>query len=263
VKNLQGSISSISVAGMLRLLCSYGKTGRLNVNSGKTEGSIMISEGSIIGADIKRSYSNVSGIRQSVVQLLLATDDGSFYFDENSVKHGTAQDICVEDVILESARLIAEKYMGIISVKDLIPPENEVLRTSKFTLGKTVTITFTSDEWNLLGSFNGDTNITSAIEESGIEKAKAEVVMYGLVSAGLVRRLRFKIPELTKIAKEAFGNIGIAVVDNEMTKQKIDRRKMGMKNFIGLLNGLEISFAEIVGKSKAREVIEKIWNATK
>jgi hypothetical protein len=38
---------------------------------------------------------------------------------------------------------------------------------------------------------------------------------------------------------------------------------MGMRTFLNLLNALEESFGEILGKTKAREIIEKIWSATK
>jgi hypothetical protein len=100
-------------------------------------------------------------------------------------------------------------------------------------------------------------------DNSGIERARAEVILYGLVSAGLLRRMRFKIPELSRIAKENLGNIGSAIVDTEFAKQKIDRTKMGMRTFLNLLNALEESFGEILGKTKAREIIEKIWSATK
>ncbi len=260
---MRGTISSISVAGMLRLLCSYGKTGVLNVDSGRVKGRIEIINGEVTDASAEKTLLQAADKRSTIIQLLLAIEEGSFYFEEKSLPSKKPVGICVEDVILESARIICSDFSGKIPVKDLILPENEVLKTAKFTAGRKISISFLSDEWNLLGSFNGDSNIGAALEESGVEKSKAEIIMYGLVAAGLVRRMRFKIPEVARLAKDELGNIGAAIVDNEFSKQKIDRRKMGMKNFIGLLNGLEISFSEIVGKTKAKEIIEKIWSATK
>ncbi len=260
---MQGTINSISIAGMLRLLCSYGKTGSLMVNSGKIKGSIDIIDGEVTGVVAEKCLNPTQNKKDALVQLLLAIEEGSFYFEEKPPAPNKPLGISIEEVILESAREIYEKYYGQISVKDMIFPENEVLKMARLGKGKVLTMTMHSEEWNLMASFNGDSNITTALENTGIAKEKAEIIMYGLVSAGFVRRMRFKIPEVSKIAKESFGNIGVAIVDNEMAKQKIDSTKMGMKNFIGLLNGLENSFAEIVGRARAKEVIEKIWNATK
>lgn len=260
---MQGTINSISIAGMLRLLCSYGKTGILVVNSGKIKGSIDIISGEVTDVTAQLCINPSQNKKDILVQLLLAIEEGSFYYEEKAPVPNRPLGICVEDVILESAREIYGKYSGVISVKDMIFPENEVLKMTRLSKGKVITLTMYAEEWNLMASFNGDSNITTALENTGVEKEKAEIIMYGLVSAGLVRRMRFKIPEVAKIAKEAFGNIGVAIVDNEMSKQKIDRTKMGMKNFIGLLNGLENSFAEIVGRGRAKEVIEKMWSATK
>lgn len=59
------------------------------------------------------------------------------------------------------------------------------------------------------------------------------------------------------------GNIGGAIVDSAFLKLKTDRARMGMKDFIMLLNELENSFAEIAGRARAKEIIEKIWTESK
>ena len=260
---MHGTIKSISVAGMLRLLCSYGRTGALKIDSGNIVGSIMIKEGAIISVTTEKTLSPAANDRDRIIQLLLAVEEGVFYFDESYEVKGTAPGISVEDVIMESSREIYLKYRDKINISDLIFPENEVLKTARLTKGRKMLISFESDEWNLLSTFNSDNNISAAIEESGVEKKKAEIILYGLTAAGLVRRMRFKVPEISVIARAEMGNIGPAIVDSEMLKQKTDRRKMGMKNFISLLNGLELSFAEIVGKTRAKQITEKIWSATK
>jgi hypothetical protein len=260
---VRGTITSISVAGMLRLLCSYGKTGVLNVDSGSIKGYAEINEGDITDVSIEKSIGRAGDKKEALIQLLLAIEDGSFYFEERRVKSKKSLGFCVEDLIIESAREIYTSYIKEISVKDILFPENEVLKMARLPRGKSVTLNMTYEEWNLMAGFNGDNNIFSVYDNSGIERARAEVILYGLVSAGLLRRMRFKIPELSRIAKENLGNIGSAIVDTEFAKQKIDRTKMGMRTFLNLLNALEESFGEILGKTKAREIIEKIWSATK
>jgi hypothetical protein len=260
---MQGTISNISVAGMLRLLCNFGKTGVLHVDSANIKGGIEIAGGEIVGAYAAKLPGTAKDVRETVTQLLMAVEEGSFYYEDVPMTGKAPAGICVEDVILESARAIYTDFPGKINISDMLLQENEVLRMARLPRDKKISITFNSAEWNLLLAFNGDMNISAAIEESGVEKKKAEIIMYGLTAAGLVRRLRFKIPEVSKLAKEALGNIGAAIVDNEFMRQKINRSKMGMKDFINLLNGLEASFSEIVGKTKANEIVENIWTATK
>ncbi|MGD0566654.1 MAG: DUF4388 domain-containing protein [Candidatus Goldiibacteriota bacterium] len=260
---MRGTINSISVAGMLRLLCSYGKTGILNIDSGRIKGFVEINSGEISDVSVEKSMGRARDKKEALVQLLLAIDEGSFYFEEKHLKSKPPLGLCVEGLIIESAREIYTSYKDEINVKDIIFPENEVLRMASLPREKKITINMTYEEWNLLAGFNGDNNIAAAYDAAGIEKAKAEIILYGLVSAALLRRLRFKIPELARIARENLGNIGSAIVDSEFAKQKIDRTKMGMRSFLSLLNALEESFAEILGRTRAREIIEKIWAATK
>jgi hypothetical protein len=83
------------------------------------------------------------------------------------------------------------------------------------------------------------------------------------LSSGFLRRTRFKIPEVAKIAKGDMGNIGAAIVDGAFSKLNIEKSRMGMRELISLLNELELSFSEIVGKTKAKALVEKIWDSTK
>jgi hypothetical protein len=255
---VKGTISSISVAGVLRLVCNYGKTGVLTASNGKAKGEIEIFEGEITAA----SFGDSKGLdpAEAVLRCLLILDEGAFSFEENQVVHKKPAGICVENVILESARRI---YSAGMNIEDYLMPENEVMKIAKLPVGKKIEIQLTSDEWNLLTVFNGDTNIKSAFEKSGVEQKKAECILYGMVSSGLLRRTRFKIPEIGVIAKETFGNIGLAIVDSEFQRLKIDKARMGMSDLIKLLNSLENSFSEIVGKAKARSVIDRIWGNTK
>jgi len=250
-------VSNISAAGMLRILCNYKKTGIYNIESRERKIEIHIYEGNIL-----KVLPAEKNAKETLTDVLSSTDNVSFYFEEQNVKQGTSLEICVEDVILESARRIA-KHSRDGLLKDFLFQNNEVLKIAKFPKDKTVYIKFTSEEWNLLSSFDGNKSINTVIEETGINREKAEATLYGLLSAGLLRRTRFKMPELTKIVREEIGNVGVAIIDTEIYKNKIDRTKMGMKEFLRLLAALENSFSEIVGQTKARTIIEKIWETTK
>ena len=256
---MAGTINRISVAGMLRIVCAYGKNGFFGVESRGGEGYIELQAGSIVeaGKDNKPDMDT----RSCVIRILSGAAGGTFYFEEGVLNSKKPAGIDVEDVILESSRAFCEQEPELIA--DYIVPDNEVLRISRLPDGRKIRATFNPDEWNLMVCFNGDVNVKGAMENSGVEPNRARAALYGLTSAGILKRARFKIPEIGKIAMENLGNIGLAIVDAEMQKLRIDTGRMGMKDFLELLNALEKSFADITGKSRATAVVEKIWNATK
>ncbi len=251
------TISNISAAGMLRILCNYKKTGIYNIETQNRKVKIFINNGQI--SDIKPEEKD---IKELLINVLSSLSGISFYFEEQNIKPAKAYELCIEDIILESARRIA-KQGGSDVINEFLLPENEVLKIAKFPLDRFIYIKFLSEEWNFLSLFDGNKSIKAVFQESGLEKNKAEAILYGLLSAGLLRRTRFKMPELIKIAREELGNIGAAIVETELIKNNIDKTRMGMKEFLRLLGYLENSFAEIVGKTKAQAIIEKIWEATK
>jgi hypothetical protein len=260
---LKGTTGSISVAGMLRLLCSYGRTGVLEVDSKIIKGFIEIKDGAITEAQITQGAEKKSNARDAVIELLLVLEEGSFYFEEKAPKKTRDTGLCVEELIMESARLFYIRHKNMVELADFLPPGNEVLKITRFSKGRKVIINFTSDEWNMLIAFNGDNNVDGVLLDSKTDKELAQVMIYALVTAGFLRRSRFKIPEISKIARASMGNIGLAIVDSAFMKLRVDRQRMGMKDFMGLLSELENAFAEITGRTKAKEIIEKIWAATK
>ncbi|MFP4466193.1 MAG: DUF4388 domain-containing protein [Candidatus Goldiibacteriota bacterium] len=256
---MQGTTGDISIAGILRLLCSYNKTGDLVVEGGGMSGRVSINNGVIVDVVMDSGGEN-GDFRGNAVKMLTVLDGGAFYFDEKNVEKREPLGLYAEDIILESARVIAQTGAD---VSDYIPPVNEVLKIAKAYGPKGVNAHFLSEEWNLMTDFNGDGNIETAVEKSGIEKKKTEAVLYGLISAGFLRRTRFKLPEAGIIAREEMGNIGAAIVDSAFLKLGIDKNRMGMRQFITFLNELEKDFVEITGKERAGAIIERIWNATK
>jgi hypothetical protein len=260
---VQGTTGNISVAGMLRLLCNYGKTGVFEIDGEKMKGRIDLYKGNITSAVVSIGADRKLSAKEAAVRLLTVLEEGSFSFDETPTQKTEPLGLCAEDLIMESARELYRTQKNIPSLKDFLPPENEVLKIAKFSKDKKVSVTFYEDEWNLLTAFNGDLNSGAALDSVKTERGQAVMILYGLISAGFLRRSRFKIPEVSKIARESMGNIGSAIVDNTFLKLKIDRARMGMRDFLMFLNALENSFADIAGRTRAKEIIEKIWAASK
>jgi len=253
---MKGTVNSISVAGMLRLLCNYHKTGILNVDHKKAKGLIHLYDGNITHAQEASSVE----IKEALFKMLLVIEEGSFYFEETQDVKKQPLNLSVESIILESSRKLLDTDTDI---SDYLLPGREVLKISMFSDNKMLSVDFMNHEWNLMVSFDGNNNIDYVIEHLNVHEKKAKTALFGLLAAGLLKRSRFKTPEIGRIASESLGNIGLAIVDSEFTKHGIDRNRMGMKEMILLLNSLESSFSEIVGKTKSRQVIEKIWGSTR
>ncbi len=253
---MKGTVNSISVSGMLRLLCSYKKTGILNVDNEKVKGFIHLHNGEI--THVEASGSNE--IKQALNRLLLVVEEGSFYFEDRQDVKTQPLGLSVENVIMESSRFIEGVNEDI---SEYLLPGREVLKISTLPRNKMLSVNFLDHEWNLLVSFDGNNNIDHVFGLFRDNLRKSQSALYGLVAAGLLKRTRFKTPEIGKIAAESLGSIGLAIVDSEFKKHSIDRNRMGMKEMITLLNSLENSFSEIVGKTKSRQVIEKIWESSR
>lgn len=191
---MQGTTGNISVAGMLRLLCSYGKTGVFEVDGEKIKGRIELYKGDITDAVVAIGADKKMSVKEAAVRLLMVLEKGSFSFEEKAPAKTEGAGLCVEDLIMESARVLYKKHKDIPQLADYLPPENEVLKIAKFSKDKKISVTFFNDEWNLLTAFNGDVNSGAVLSGAGIEPEKARVILYALISAGFLRRSRFKIP---------------------------------------------------------------------
>ena len=200
-------------------------------------------------------------MKEAAIRLLTVLDEGSFYFDEDfKIEGSEGAAMASEEMIMESARRLRQSGKN---VKDYIPSDNEVMKITRMPGGKNVFTPFVHDEWNMLAAFGGDTSVGAVIAEHPGGREEAEAILYGLVSAGLIRKTRFKIPEVERIARDELGNIGAAIVDSSMSKLRINKAKMGMREMISLLNSLEADFSAIAGKTRAKTIIEKIWAGSK
>ncbi len=254
---MQGTTGNISIAGMLRLLCNYNRTGILRVKSGDLSGFVSVYNGNITRAE---AGGGGLSVKEAVIKLLLVLEEGAFYFEETKPEQNESEGLFVEDLIMESARRLREKNAD---VDDYILPGNEVAKIGRADKNREIMLRLKGEEWNFLISFDGNADINTVIREKGYEERWAKYMLYGFLSAGMLRRTRFKLPEITRIASDELGNIGAAIVDSSFTKNRIDKRNMGMRDFINVLNDLEVSFSRIVGKTKAKGVIQKIWEETK
>jgi hypothetical protein len=193
-----------------------------------------------------------------VVELLKMTS-GTFRF-EDGVKGFEDFPIamCTENLILQSFRSVTETQAS-----ESLPPGSALLEWAPRPEEYNLDLSLASDEWNTLILFDGDRNLDQVLAMAPKGKCNPVVSIYALVSAGLLKKVRFRFPDLERICQEELGNMGLVLVRNAYQKIGVSRARMGMRELIRILNDLDKSMTLIVGPTRAAAVVDRLWEATK
>lgn len=251
-----GELSNVSVAGMLRLLSAYAQTGCLKVSGAGGEGEIYLEKGRIVGTQAKRK-----DIVDEVLRLL-SLQQGFFHFEAQAMiaktlHQGTVED--VENLILETSRRCPAA-----TISDFLPSGEAVLQMAPiFSERAHLRLELQREEWNFLTKVNGEDTLGMLLEKSELPRDRALQVTYGLLSAGLLRKARFRIPELVEIATRELGNMGEALVRQAFKKLNINHTRMHMKDLIAVLNELERNITLLLGPTRATAIIGQMWEGAK
>jgi hypothetical protein len=119
------------------------------------------------------------------------------------------------------------------------------------------------EEWNFLTKVNGEDSLEALMVKSDLPRDRAIQVAYGLLSAGLLRKTRFRIPEVLEIATRELGNMGEALVRQAFKTLRINQARMQMKDLIALLNELERNITLLLGPTRASAVVGQMWEGAK
>jgi hypothetical protein len=251
-----GELSNVSVAGMLRLLSAYAQTGTLKVSGADGEGEIFLEKGRIVGTKAKRQE-----IADEVLRLL-SLQQGFFNFTAQAAIPKTAHQGMVEDV--ENLILEASRRCPAAALTDFLPAGEAVLQMAPiFSERARLHLDLEREEWNFLTKVNGEDSLETLLVKSELERDRAVQVAYGLLSAGLLRKTRFRIPELVEIATRELGNMGEALVRQAFKKLNINPGRMHMKELIAVLNELERNLTLLLGPTRGAAIVGQMWEGAK
>lgn len=251
-----GELTNVSVAGMLRLLSVYQQTGCLKVTGDDGAGEIYLEQGRIVGTGSKKKE-----LAEEVLRLLLV-QQGFFHFEPLEAvprAHQQGSLDAVESLIIESARRCAPAV-----AQEYLPAPDSVLQLAPiFSQRDHLQLNLTRDEWNFLTQVNGEDSLQTLLDKSKLPHEQAVRTAYGLLSAGLLRRTRFRIPEIMDIATQELGDLGEALVRQSFRKLGLDQSRMHMKELIALLNELERNITLLLGPTRASALIGRMWEGAK
>ncbi len=248
--------TEVSVGGMVRLLARYRQTGNLKVRGKNEAGEIYLEAGCIVGTDRKGT-----NLKKRVLSLLLARE-GKFHFQpENEIpaaaRQGKLEEI--ENLLLEASRNSDPQEV----VNYLPPPETVLQLAPVLDTQKILHLDMESDEWNVLIRINGEESLQMLYEKTSLKTGRMRQILYGLWSAGLVRKTRFRVSRVFEIASRELGNLGEALIREVFRKLGLDRNHMHMPELIQLLNELQRSITILMGPTKAEQIIELMWREAK
>ncbi len=251
-----GELTNVSVAGMLRLLSNYQQTGVFRVTGKDGEGEIYIEDGILVGASSPKKT-----LQEEVLRLLLLPE-GNFQFEAKktlpaNLRRGELEE--VESVILEAAR-----RQDVRALTEFLPPSDTVLQLAPiFGRREQLRLNLRREEWNFLTKVNGEDPMRLLMENSELPKNRAVQVIYGLLAAGLLRKIRYRIPQVLEIAVQELGNMGEALVRETFRKLKLDPARMHMRQLIALLNEMERSITLLLGPTRAAAIVGRMWEGAK
>jgi hypothetical protein len=194
----------------------------------------------------------------NVAELLKMTD-GSFRF-EDGVKGFEDFPLAMgmENLILKSFRSLTES-----KASEALPPGSAIMEWAPRSNQCGLDLNLSADEWNTLLLFDGDRTLDSVLQLAPKSTTPASITAYAFVSAGLIKKVRFRFPDLERICQEELGNMGLVLVRNAYQKTGVSRARMGMRELLHILNDLHQSISLIAGPTKAEEIVDLLWEATK
>jgi hypothetical protein len=190
---------------------------------------------------------------------LLKMINGTFRF-EDGVKGFEDFPLAMgmENLILKSFRSLPEAQAS-----EALPPGSAIMEWAPRPNQCGLDLSLSADEWNTLLLFDGDRNLDSILQLAPSSITPASVTLYAFVSAGIIKKVRFRFPDLERICLDELGNMGLVLVRNAYQKTGVSRARMGMRELIRILNDLNKSMSMIVGPTRAEEIVDRLWEATK
>jgi len=176
--SLQGSLSSINLADILQLVSNSKQTGRFILsNPSGQKGNIYLKAGELMHAEIDE----FSG--EDAIFTLISWSDGTFVFEEGNFEAKTSISRPITTLLMEAARRIDEwkllrKKIGSI---DAIP------EFSNIDMQERRKISLSTLEWLIVSKINGKNSINDISKESGINIYDTARIIFGMITAGLIR----------------------------------------------------------------------------
>jgi hypothetical protein len=175
---LQGTLDTFSLADVLRLLTSTGKSGRLSVTGSRASGSICVDGGAVVASE-------ADGVRPedgpvAVIFELVRCRDGAFRFDPDAILPAGADRHDLEPLLDEAETLLHEWA----DIESVIPSLDATVRLAPALPTDQVVIDATL--WRTIAGIGGGMSVRRLADVLEIGDVAACRAVKELVEAGVV-----------------------------------------------------------------------------
>jgi hypothetical protein len=178
----QGSLAELHLPDIIQLVSVSGKTGVFHLQDGARKGQIFLHDGKIVHAQTEET------VGEEAVYALAIWEQGDFRFEPGVETESRTIVKSITNLLMEAARRKDE--WRVLSKKipstDLVP-EFVVLENRE---GQ---INLNTSEWLILSKIDGNRSVKAIAAASRLSDFDAAKMLYGLITAGLIR-LREPLP---------------------------------------------------------------------
>ncbi|MHB1486781.1 MAG: DUF4388 domain-containing protein [Acidimicrobiales bacterium] len=197
--SLRGSLETISLQEVLRLLARSGETGVLNVSGEGVAGSVFLEAGLVVGA-----HNSVTKQVIDVVLDLSRLKSGEFSLDQGAAPPADEVSLTVEDLLAGVAGRLAlwQDLATTIPSTDSVPSLAEAIPGARIELN--------ADQWRLVCAVARATSVQDLINNHDMDEMECLIGLKELVEMGLVEIG----PALSPTARrEANPAVGVEALD--------------------------------------------------
>lgn len=186
---LKGTLASVSLPGLLQLLCTEGRSGRLQVAAGgrgtARHGAIWLQSGRIVHADCRGAGGSAEGERlegEEALYALVILDEGELGFEPGATPPARTIQASTDHLMMEAAcrrdhaRREADAGMDLAAVPVFAPVPDGAS-----------TPRFNTLQWRLLAAIDGRKDVTGLAVELGVAPDAAWSMVSELERAGVLR----------------------------------------------------------------------------
>lgn len=255
---MKGTLSSVNLGGLMRLLLVHDYTGILYLKNEGFTGNLFIKEGNVRSSECEEGGESWKG--GDAANRILGLREGSFWFEDGVIPSEEWS-----DNIASPQNLVMNVYRqgDADEAAKSLPSDTAILALGPAGGNREVDIKLEAQEWNLMIRFDGNRTLAQVRDLCSQSSGDFSKTTAGLLSAGILKRLRFSFPNVHAIAERHMGGAGYSLVEVEMKKIKKSRAHLGMKDVLRLLKDIEVSAGTLVGQGKAGDMAAEMWEAIK
>jgi len=186
--DLQGSLSVLSLPGLLQLLATERRSGRLQVldDAGAAVASLWLEEGRVVHATGEDDAGD--GSPHDVVAGLLARDEGAFRFDTGAAPPRRTLALTADELLMEAACRDDHARRDATGLPlDAVPVLAPVAAAGT---SAGASARFNTLQWRLLASIDGRRDVAALARELGLPETVTARLLAELVQSGVLEVVR-------------------------------------------------------------------------